>query len=215
VNHANILKYDNRPFATVEEHDQVLLDNWNAIVGEADTVYVLGDFCLHSNADNARKWVAQLSGTIYLVYGNHNNIDREIIQDGTVFLNSFALGRHYDVKPSGRRSKIRLLPAEYVLRVPDLDAPDYVQSVMLSHYAHRVWNGSGRGVWHLYGHSHGNLPDDPNMFSMDVSTNVWGYKPVSYKEVKAFMAKKTSERSNHLGRLMMEIQDGLREINVK
>ena len=41
------------------------------------------------------------------------------------------------------------------LPVPGLDKP---QLVVLCHYAMRVWDRSHYGSWHLYGHSHGNLP---------------------------------------------------------
>ncbi|MFR5135571.1 MAG: phosphoesterase, partial [Acutalibacter sp.] len=40
----NILRYENRPFATVEEMDQELIRRWNEKVGEGDTVFHLGDF---------------------------------------------------------------------------------------------------------------------------------------------------------------------------
>ncbi len=42
------------------------------------------------------------------------------------------------------------------------------QPIVLCHYAMRVWPHHARGAWHLYGHSHGNLPDDPLALSMDV-----------------------------------------------
>ncbi len=35
------------------------------------------------------------------------------------------------------------------------------QPIVICHYAMRVWNRSHHGAWHLYGHSHGNLPDTP------------------------------------------------------
>jgi calcineurin-like phosphoesterase family protein len=41
------------------------------------------------------------------------------------------------------------------------------QGIVLCHYAMRVWPHHGRGAWQLYGHSHGNLPDDPLSLSMD------------------------------------------------
>ena len=37
----NILRYENRPFATVEEMDQELIRRWNEKVGEGDTVFHL------------------------------------------------------------------------------------------------------------------------------------------------------------------------------
>lgn len=56
------------------------------------------------------------------------------------------------------------------------------ERLYLSHYAHRVWRNSHHGAWHLYGHSHGNLP--PVGRSLDVGTMNWGYRPVSFVELK-------------------------------
>ena len=44
--HANIIKYAGRPFATVEEMDRALIENWNKCVGEDDQVLFLSDFGL-------------------------------------------------------------------------------------------------------------------------------------------------------------------------
>ena len=41
--HANIIKHCNRPFGTVAEMDEYLLEQWNNCVGRNDTVYILGD----------------------------------------------------------------------------------------------------------------------------------------------------------------------------
>ena len=38
---ARILKACTRPFASVEEMDEVLIRNWNETVGNQDTVYIL------------------------------------------------------------------------------------------------------------------------------------------------------------------------------
>ena len=48
LGHENVIKYDNRPFATIEEMDATLIDNWNRVVTEEDHVYILGDFCPRS-----------------------------------------------------------------------------------------------------------------------------------------------------------------------
>ena len=55
------------------------------------------------------------------------------------------------------------------------------QKIVLCHYAMKKWLASHHGVWHLFGHSHGTLPD-PEPWSMDVGWDVW-YAPISFKEV--------------------------------
>ena len=54
----------------------------------------------------------------------------------------------------------------------------------------RVWNKSGHGRWQLFGHSHGNLPDDPKSLSIDVGVDCHGYHPISFEKVRSLMAKK-------------------------
>lgn len=69
-NHKSIIELCERPFNTIEEHDQKLIDNWNSVVGPEDTVFHLGDFCF----GGAPKWKEirdQLNGHIILILGNH------------------------------------------------------------------------------------------------------------------------------------------------
>lgn len=71
LNHFNIIKYCNRPFENVKEMNEALIDNWNSIVTDEDTVYVLGDFIL-GPADEVPTLLKRLNGTIILVRGNHD-----------------------------------------------------------------------------------------------------------------------------------------------
>ena len=43
-NHTNALRLmaDTRPFESVQEMNETLIDNWNAVVGEDDITFVLG-----------------------------------------------------------------------------------------------------------------------------------------------------------------------------
>jgi calcineurin-like phosphoesterase family protein len=54
----------------------------------------------------------------------------------------------------------------------------------------RVWPHSGRGAWHLYGHSHGNLPDDPLSLSMDVGVDSHDFCPWHFEEIQVVMQVK-------------------------
>ncbi len=70
--HANMLRYDKRPFTTIEEHDRAIIENWNRYVTKKDVVYHLGDFSFCSKAGGATKYLNQLNGTINLIFGNHD-----------------------------------------------------------------------------------------------------------------------------------------------
>jgi calcineurin-like phosphoesterase family protein len=67
----------------------------------------------------------------------------------------------------------------------------------LCHYAMRIWNKSHYGAYHLYGHSHGSLPDDPNALSCDVGVDCWDFTPVSVDQIKKVMSKKTFVPIDH------------------
>lgn len=64
------------------------------------------------------------------------------------------------------------------------------QRIVLCHYARRVWHHSFLGAWHLYGHSHGKLPDDPASLSMDVGVDAHDFRPWHFEEIKARLETK-------------------------
>ena len=68
--HANIIKLAGRPFASVEEMDAVLVENWNATVRSNDTVYHLGDFAYWGA--EPEDYLARLNGTVVCLQGNHD-----------------------------------------------------------------------------------------------------------------------------------------------
>jgi calcineurin-like phosphoesterase family protein len=63
------------------------------------------------------------------------------------------------------------------------------QPIVLCHYAMRVWNRSHHGAWHLYGHSHGNLPDTPTSLSMDVGVDTHDFRPWHFDEINFLLAR--------------------------
>lgn len=69
--HANIIKFDGRPFLNTQEMEQTIIKNWNERVTKNDTVYILGDFCW----DLEDEWIRildQLKGKKVLIRGNHD-----------------------------------------------------------------------------------------------------------------------------------------------
>ena len=47
--HKNIIRLANRPFNSLEEMDSKLIENWNSVVGNDDTVIFNGDFMWYKN----------------------------------------------------------------------------------------------------------------------------------------------------------------------
>lgn len=198
LGHANIIKYSKRPFKSVDEHDRILIENWNTYVSPRDTVYYLGDFA-YKNKEAAIKYRERLAGQIFFIEGNHDSVAEQM-------KNQF-----------GWYKEVYTLKTE----TPRLGKVE----VFMSHYAHRVWNKSHHGRWHLYGHSHASLPDDPNSLSFDVGVDntamrlgesrLYGtgqldttpgvlrpenYRPISIDEVAAVMKTKAFKPIDHHGK---------------
>lgn len=68
--HKNIIKYCDRPFASIEEMNKTLITYWNETVTPEDEVYYLGDFSLSTKA--AENYTKRLNGKKYLIPGNHD-----------------------------------------------------------------------------------------------------------------------------------------------
>lgn len=70
--HDKVLGFDNRPWATIEEHDEALIQNWNAVVQPGDVVYHLGDVSWHKRLLDIEILLGRLHGTKILILGNHD-----------------------------------------------------------------------------------------------------------------------------------------------
>lgn len=194
--HANIIIYCKRPFLLggdldsslkwtnkyvarlrVKQMDEALISNWNATVSPEDDVYHLGDFSL--SYDGCIKYLRQLNfKNLYFIWGNHDR-DMLVLHNNLKFYPDLNKKVHF----LGDMSEISING----------------QGIVLNHYAMRVWNKSHRFAWHLYGHSHGTLPDDPKSLSIDVGVDCHGLKPISYEEVAELMSKKTYTPIDHHG----------------
>lgn len=75
--HFNIIRYDNRPFVTANEMDNVLIANWNRVVSDDDYVWILGDISWHNESKTINIF-KQLKGHKMLVKGNHDKISNTL-----------------------------------------------------------------------------------------------------------------------------------------
>jgi calcineurin-like phosphoesterase family protein len=164
VGHANIIHYCSRPFATVAEMDEVILEHLNASVKANDSLYFLGDFCMGGQARVVAYRHQIRCKKIFAVPGNHDKQARKLKEEFS-WLDNLA-----EVSIHG-------------------------QPIVLCHYALRVWNRSNLGSWHLYGHSHGRLPEVPTSLSMDVEVDTHDFRPWHYEEISNLMMKAQAQQS--------------------
>lgn len=161
--HGDIIKYCNRPFLAeidkealerdgawhdgdwkgpnsskwrmsheaVEMMDNTIIQGINAKVGAEDTLWHLGDFAFAPRDEYYRRCRYYrdriVCQHVNIVWGNHDRRDQ--IRD--LFERAFDL---VTVEVEGQRARI-----------------------VLCHYALLTWDGSHRGNWNLYGHSHGSI----------------------------------------------------------
>ena len=78
--HSNVLKFEDDDgnlirgahFDSIEEHDEAIIDNWNAVVGHQDIIYHLGDVFMGPKDEFITKF-KRLKGRKRLVLGNQDD----------------------------------------------------------------------------------------------------------------------------------------------
>lgn len=174
--HKNIIKLCNRPFSSVEEMNEKLIENWNSVVSENDTVFHLGDFAFGGSS----MWndvLSRLNGKIYLILGNH---DRKNMRQGCI--------------------------DKFVSVLPQMQIEIGNRSVYLNHYPFLCYGGTYRNdedaVWQLFGHVHSgpnNTGLDCNRltnlfpYQYDVGVDNNNYTPVSWNQVKEIIKSQNSK----------------------
>ena len=154
--HARVIEYCRRPWRTVDEMNEGLISNWNAVVAPEDTVYFLGDFAF-ANAKRADALRQQLNGRVRFLRGNHDSRAAQLL---FAFENSLLPGDTYtegDVHCTLVHEPHRSVDA--AVRHP----------IVLHGHVHELW-------------AHNRIGD---RLYLNVGVDVRNYRPVSLAELLA------------------------------
>lgn len=122
-------KFENRTL----EHDKLIIENWNKVVTNGDTVYIIGDIGkIGKNRDNEYlcQCISVLKGKKILILGNH---DKKLSNDI-------------------RLKQLFVEICDYKEISDSFNGLNY--NLVLSHYPILFWNGQHKNVIHLHGHVH-------------------------------------------------------------
>lgn len=177
--HRNILKFCSRPWDTVEEMNEGLINNWNSVVKENDIVFNLGDFAFASNS-TWKSILERLNGKHYLILGNH------------------------DVQRYPGDNIMKLFDRVEQQMIVKIDQ----RFVYLNHYPYLcyggAWKSPNSAVWQLFGHVHSspisNGKDFNRLvnlfpFQYDVGVDNNNYTPVSWEQIKKIINNQVKENT--------------------
>ena len=164
--HKQVIKFCDRPYNSVEEMDEALIENWNSRVKPNDLVFHLGDFAMASKG-RWKNLLSSLNGQKYLVLGNHDSV----CWPGNYVMSMF-----------------KQVALKIVLSIDS-------QIVYLDHYPYLCYAGTynNSNIIQLFGHVHSGPrqvtgADNerlqylfPNQYDVGVDNN--NYVPVSYQEI--------------------------------
>lgn len=190
--HKNILRFCNRPWATIAEHDQALIQNWNDIVLEDAVVFHLGDFCYKGGGfPTIQHLKGLLHGQIVLIRGNHDPDTR---------------------KTQNFQKLQQLFTGVYDLLQIEVEG----QRILMSHYPLLTWpHAYGQHpTWQLFGHVHLRKRITsldaftveqccrPTQYEVGVDLN--GYRPISFQNLKERIEYQVKNKCNVLNWLDYE-----------
>lgn len=168
--HHNVIKYCNRPFRTIREMDNSMIEKWNYRVKSGDIVYHLGDFTLYGSK-KCREYFSELNGQIY-VLANWSHHDKNWINKDTVYNKTF-FETPYQSKTG---QVVRLIDPIFYINFMATNT-----HVVMCHFPMQEWNKKHYGSIHLHGHSHGNCVQIPNRY--DVGVDCFDFYPVTLEEI--------------------------------
>lgn len=72
LGHENAIHFDNRPFSSVADMDNQIIENFRRRLKPEDDLWIVGDFVHGANVALAERFFSEVQGRKHLVVGNHD-----------------------------------------------------------------------------------------------------------------------------------------------
>jgi len=178
IGHNNIIKYCNRPFNSVDEMNRALLANYQAVVGEQDYCYFLGDMCMGDRVKGLPLF-RQLPGKKILITGNHDLVFRIHERPNA---DKYA-PLYYAAGFVEIHNELILSLPETTLRLYHFPYRDALQEDSHGYEARfQQYRLANDGLWLLHGHTH-QIEKISGKNSIHVGVDAWDFKPVAFEDI--------------------------------
>jgi calcineurin-like phosphoesterase family protein len=161
--HGNIIKYCNRPYLTVPEMNEALLENYNKTVKSGDICFIVGDIAFGHDKGQIEALIKRMNGRKIIILGNH---------DHDSYFKDVQAEVHYRILELKSNSEFGL-----------------GKMVTLSHFPGLSWNGSFHGSYGIHGHEHGAIANDGTNRRYDCGVDAHNMLPVHWDHIDRVLSK--------------------------
>lgn len=93
--HENSIKFDERPFDSLDERHETIKKRWNSKITNGDRVFILGDISYRGKNEDLIAYISTLKGQKILVKGNHDDVS---VIDIISFLQKFVIIKKFMIQ---------------------------------------------------------------------------------------------------------------------
>jgi calcineurin-like phosphoesterase family protein len=143
------IKAYKRPFHSVDEMNNALIEAWNSVVSPEDIVYVLGNFAW--DPEIAEKTINALNGDIVVISGEFDKATAEISE------------------------LLSLTSIDYLYNSIE-EHPE--ANIVMSYWPLLDWPGKARGSYSIIGHPNKKYKTNHKTRIINCSCDNWEFKPI-------------------------------------
>lgn len=202
----NIIDIFDRPFKSIQEMNEKLIENWNTTVGDNDLVFVLGNFVY--DGTRAQNIIADLKGTkLFMLSESDKNILRidDMYMDELTLLSDIYMNdafsdntEHLIYESFGLITSDEMF--EYIEKISEKYDPNVIilknsiidlarYGITISLYPMLEWNGKDSGTLNIHGGVLGSSKDLNKDNRISVRTDFWGFKPIELSEIQTLVSQ--------------------------